>query len=452
MNYPTKLPTFGALAALGILLTPAPAATIADPIPTKIPHGPIRVELKPVAEGLVAPNLLIPAPGDTTRLFIVDQNGQVRLMQNGKLVEAPFLDVANDLVDINRNYDERGLLGLAFDPGFADASSPGYRRLFTYTSEKVKGEATFRIPFANSLDHHSVVASWKVDPSNPNKVDPASRMELMRIDQPQMNHNGGMMAFGPDGFLYIALGDGGGANDNDKNGHNPELGNAQDMTLVHGKFLRIDVNGKDSVNGKYGVPSDNPFVNGGGVKEIFASGFRNPWRFSFDGAKIVAADVGQNKIEEVVYVEKGKNYGWRLKEGTFRFDPKDGSISTNMEGLPKDLAEPVLQYDHDEGISITGGFVYRGKAIPELAGKYVFADYSKNFSQPQGRLFYGDLSTGETREFILAPEDKPLGLFVKGFGQDADGELYVMASTIFGVNGTSGVALKILPAAGTTSR
>jgi glucose/arabinose dehydrogenase len=278
----------------------------------------------------------------------------------------------------------------------------------------------------------------------------SSRVELMRIDQPQMNHNGGMMQFGPDGLLYIGLGDGGGANDNDKNGHNPELGNAQDMSLVLGKFLRIDVNGTNSKNGKYGIPSDNPFMTGDTPKEIYAVGFRNPWRFAFDGKDLVVADVGQRMLEEIDIVEKGKNYGWRIKEGTLAFNPADGNVTEYKEhsGSSPKFADPVAQYDHDEGISITGGFVYRGKAIPELVGKYVFADYSTNFSMPKGRLFYADLASGEIREFILAPDDKPLGLFVKGFGYDADGELYVMASTSHGLGSPAGSVLKIAPAMG----
>ena len=424
---------------------------VANPIEAKIPHGPLRIELQPVAQNLVAPNLLIPAPGNDNRLFIVGQSGRIRILQDGKLLEQPFLDVSKQMVKLNEPYDERGLLGLAFDPGFADPQSPGFRRLFTYTSEPVSGKATFPLPIAKTLDHHSVLASWKVDANDPNRVDPSSRVELMRIDQPQMNHNGGMLQFGPDGYLYIGLGDGGGANDSNENGHNPKIGNAQDMSLVLGKILRIDVNGKDSANGQYGIPKDNPFLTGETPKEIYAVGFRNPWRFSFDGNEFIVADVGQNKIEEVDRVEKGKNYGWRYKEGTFKFNPADGSISKDLSGLPADLVDPILQYDHDEGISVTGGFVYRGKAIPELVGKYVFADYSKSFALPQGRLFYADLAKGEIREFVLGTEDQPLGMFVKGFGVDREGEIYVLASKVPGLTGTTGVALKIVPGTKTTA-
>jgi glucose/arabinose dehydrogenase len=204
-------------------------------------------------------------------------------------------------------------------------------------------------------------------------VDPASRKELLRIDKPQFNHNGGMIAFGPDGFLYIGVGDGGAGNDLGP-GHNPEIGNGQDKNVVLGKILRIDVNGTNAKNGAYGIPQDNPFAAGGGVPEIYALGLRNPWRFSFDGATLLAADVGQNKVEMVHRVERGGNYGWRLKEGAFKFS-KTGMVEKADGTLPAGLTDPVLQYDHDEGTSITGGYVYRGKALPELAGQYVFADY-----------------------------------------------------------------------------
>ncbi|RYD71520.1 MAG: CHRD domain-containing protein, partial [Verrucomicrobiaceae bacterium] len=280
--------------ALATSAVSAPPGGIANPIEEKIPHGPLRVGLQSVAQNLIAPNLLIPAPGTDGRLFIVDQAGSITILQEGKLLEKPFLDVSKQLAELNKNYDERGLLGLAFDPGFSDPKSPGFGRLFTYTSEPVKGQGAFTIPTAKTLDHQSVVASWKVDANNPDQVEPASRIELMRIDQPQMNHNGGMMQFGPDGYLYIGLGDGGGANDSNQNGHNPKIGNAQDMNVVHGKILRIDVNGKNAENGRYGIPSDNPFISGEGLKEIYAVGFRNPWRFSFDGNQLVVADVGQN--------------------------------------------------------------------------------------------------------------------------------------------------------------
>lgn len=437
-----------ALASLLALATSAEAQQpplILNPIETPIPKGPLQVELETIATGLTAPVLLVPAPDKSDRLFVVDQAGQIRIIQGGKLLPEPFLDVTDRLAKLNKDFDERGLLGLAFDPGFNDEKSPGYRRLFTYVSEKLdeSAKSDFRDPFlkeGEKPNHQTVIASWKVSAADPNRVDPASRAEILRLDQPQFNHNGGMIDFGPDGFLYIGLGDGGGANDVGP-GHNPETGNAQDPNILLGKMLRIDVNGKDSANGKYGIPKDNPFAGGGGQKEIFATGLRNPYRFGFDGETLWVGDVGQNRLEWVHRVERGKNYGWRLKEGTFKF-LKTGLIEKETTGLPGGLVDPVLQYDHDEGTSVIGGYVYRGKKRPDLVGKYVFGDY-KSPKQPIGRLFYGDLSTGEIREFKIGQDDRDLGFLLKGMGRDNDGEIYALGSTNIGPAGTTGVVVKI---------
>ena len=430
----------------GFTLTALVATSFAQgPIPTPIAKGTVTIQLQPVATGLVAPNLLISAPDGGNRQFIVDQPGQVRLIENGVLQPTPFLDTSSRLTPLGANYDERGLLGLAFDPGFAIPTSPGFRRLFTYTSEPVSGTADLTDPFATTLNHHSVIASWRVSPTNPNAVDPATRQEILRIDQPQSNHNGGHIEFGPDNHLYIALGDGGGANDNNANGHNPTIGNGQDNNIALGKILRIDISGTNSANGRYGIPSDNPFAAGGGVREIYASGFRNPYRFSFNGNNLLVADVGQNNIEELDLVTRGGNYGWRYKEGTFKFNPADGTVSSDLTGVPAGLTDPVFQYDHDEGITIIGGYVYRGGLLPDLAGKYVFGDFSRGFTTPNGRLFYADLATAEIRELRIGANDNPLGLFVKGMGVDQNGEIYVLASTALGPSGTTGVVLKIVP-------
>jgi glucose/arabinose dehydrogenase len=423
-----------------------------NPIPAVIPHGPVRVDLRTVASNLVAPNLLISSPDGTGRRFIVDQPGQIWIVKDNKVLPTPFLDVASRLVPLMTGFDERGLLGLAFDPGFNNPQSPGHRRIFTYSSEPVSGTADLADPYiTTTINCHGVVASWKVSEADPDVVDPATRVEILRIDKPQFNHNGGTVDFGPDGLLYIGFGDGGGANDNNPNGHNPTIGNGQDVNIALGKMIRIDVNGTDSANGKYGIPPTNPFAAGGGVREIFAIGLRNPFRFSFDGNDLLVADVGQNDIEELDRVELGKNYGWRLKEGTFKFNT-DGTVSDDLTWLPPGLTDPILQYDHDEGISIIGGYVYRGNAIPELQGKYVFGDFSKAFVPPSGRLFYADLATGEIREFILGSNDAPLGLYIKGMGIDADGEIYVAASVVLGPTKNpqgiaTGVVLKLVPPA-----
>lgn len=440
-------------------------AQLADPIPGSIAKG-LAIDLQPIATGLTAPNHMTHAGDGTDRLFVVDQSGQIELIKNGVLQPTPFLDVSSRLVSLGvfgthdeGDFDERGLLGLAFHPGFSNPNSPGFGKLYTYTSEPVNGPATFTTseppPNGSSFNCQNVVAEWTIDPNNPDLADVSSRRELFRIDKPQFNHNAGMLNFGPDGYLYISTGDGGGADDSDGEpfiggntwGHG--TGNGQNIDVALGKILRVDVNGSNSANGAYGIPADNPFVGTAGLDEIYAYGFRNPFRFNFaPNGQLIAADVGQNDVEEVDIVTKGGNYGWNLKEGTFRFDSNGaaaGFVTDDLTGLPPGLIDPVAQYDHDEGISAIGGFVYDGTAIPELIGKYVFGDFSTSFSGPLGRLFYADLDTGEIKEFTLAGGDPPLGLFVKGFGQDAEGELYLLAGTNLGPFGQDGMVLKIVP-------
>jgi len=432
------------------------------PFVQTIEKGTLTVELETIASGLAAPLHLEPAADGTDRLFVVDQPGRVRIIQGGLLLPTPFLDVTARIVsplgflgtyDVN-DFDERGLLGIALHPGFADPAAAGYQKLYTYTSEPNDVSPDFTTdPAPAIIDNHSVIAEWTVDSVDPNAVDTATRRELMRIDQPQFNHDGGMLAFGHDGYLYISLGDGGAGNDVG-DGHGT-TGNGQNKDTVHGSILRIDPldpaatplsPNPVSVNGAYRIPADNPFVGVPGVDEIYAYGFRNPYRFSFDSAtgKLIVGDVGQDHVEEIDIVQKGGNYGWNLKEGAFRFDPNNGNVSNDLTGLPANLLDPVAEYDHDDGTSIIGGYIYRGTAIPELAGKYVFGDFSRGFFIPEGRVFYADLDTGEISEFTIGLDDLPLGLFMKGLGQDAAGELYLLASPNLGPYGTDGVVLKIV--------
>jgi glucose/arabinose dehydrogenase len=430
------------------------------PIAERIAPSSVAVNLEVVASGLMAPVALVPDPAVTERLYVVDQAGLVRVIDQGQLLQEPFLDVRNLLVqplgflgtfDVN-DFDERGFLGLAFHPDFTDPTRPGYRRLYTYTSEPVAGLADFTVelPPDITMNHQSVVREWQLDPVS-GAVNPTSSRVLLRIDEPQFNHNAGHITFGPDGYLYIALGDGGGANDTSP-GHGT-TGNGQNINVILGKLVRIDPLepaqtpaslDAPSANGAYRVPLDNPFVGIDGVDEIYAYGFRNPYRFSFDALSgaLIVADVGQGLIEEIDIVNKGGNYGWNRKEGSFKFDPAGVEL-----GLPLDdpaLIDPVAEYDHDDGISVIGGHTYYGSEVPELWGRYICGDFSRGFRLPEGRLLVADLFTGEIQELLIGAARSPLGLYVKGIGQDRDGEIYVLASTALGPYGDTGVVLKIV--------
>ncbi|MGE5294173.1 MAG: PQQ-dependent sugar dehydrogenase [Solirubrobacterales bacterium] len=428
------------------------------PIAERIGKSSISVDVQTVASGLTAPVALVPDPGQVGRLMVVDQAGLIRVIEDGQLRAEPFLDVRDRLVQPlgilgkfdETDYDERGLLGFAFHPDVAKDGKPGFGRVYTYTSEPVQGPADFTVEGVAPMNHQSVVTEWQLT-ADRSRVDPASARVILRIDEPQFNHNGGDLVFGPDGYLYIGLGDGGGANDTDA-GHGT-IGNGQNTNVVLGKLLRIDPlppeltpTSRDAVsaNGAYRVPWDNYFVGIDGIDEIYAYGFRNPFRFSFDmlSGMLIVADVGQDHVEEINIVRKGGNYGWRLKEGTFLFDPTGAAV-----GLPLDdpnLIDPIAQYDHDDGLSIIGGYMYHGRLVPDLRSLYVFADFSRGFETPDGRLLVSDLLSGKIEELLIGAEQKPLNLFVKGMGQDLDGEVYILGSTALGPYGTTGVVLKIV--------
>ncbi len=433
---------------------------ITDPFPDPIAPSDTAVDLKLIAEGLTTPVWLtaIPgAPGDRTgRLFVVDQPGQVYLIEEGKLSERPVLDVAGRMVALMEGFDERGLLGFTFHPGFADPVSPGHLKVYTYTSEPVPPEgADVRVDYrqpGGKVDHHSVVAEWKFASTTARTIDPATRREVLRFEQPAFNHDGGALIFGPDGMLYIGIGDGGSSHDRGE-GHSPQ-GNGQDLTNILGTVVRIDPLGRSGrkVAGRFSVPSDNPFVgHDKALDVIWAYGMRNPYRMSFDErGRLIAADVGQNMIEEVNIIERGGNYGWRIKEGSFYFSAREGSAgqiyAEPIDGpVPDDLIDPVVEYDHDEGVSITGGFVYRGKAIPSLRGQYVFGDWRIRDQTGRGRLFHADLDTGEIRELFRAGGE-PIGEFITGFGEDGDGEIYMLSTDEPGPKGRTGKVYRIVPA------
>ncbi|HZJ09047.1 MAG TPA: PQQ-dependent sugar dehydrogenase [Trueperaceae bacterium] len=410
-----------------------------------------NLTLELVAEGFVSPVALLAAPGDD-RLFVVDRPGQViALDQDGQRAEEPFLDIADRIVELDPGYDERGLLGFAFHPDFAENG-----RAFAYYSAPLREEAP------EGWNHTAVLSEFTLAEDG-SGLDPDSERILLEIDQPQMNHNGGQVLFGHDGYLYLGLGDGGGANDVDE-GH-PPLGNGQDVTTLKGSVLRLDVDVEEG----YGIPDDNPFA--GGIElpddyewsgdearaEIYLWGLRNPYRFSVDretGALLIP-DVGQNLWEEVNHVTEPGNLGWNQREGAFGFDP-DMPEAIMEEGpttgpLGNTLVEPVLTYAHpgvaegldieERGISVSGGYVYRGSAIPELVGYYVFGDWSQSFNSPGGKLFVA--STEETGgwEFVL---DRQLDEFVLAFGEDDNGELYVLTTLEAGPSGETGKVYRIV--------
>ena len=472
-----------AVAAAALCAVSGAAHAQADVLPS-IPKGDIAVQLRTIASGLSAPDYATFAPGDPSRLYVVEQNGLLRVIENGSLLATPAADlralVAPPLVPTNAN-DERGFLGLAFHPDFNKVGSAGFGTLYTYHSEALGTGATFAAPNGAVQNYKNVVAEWKM---NNGVVDPNSRREVISFGKNAGNHNGGTIAFGSDRYLYLGVGDGGNANDVGPS-HLEPGGNSQNLSTPLGKMLRFDplnptltVGSADalSANGQYRIPVTNPFQAAGQVRETFALGLRNPYRFAFDRTDLgghgdlILADVGQNNIEEINRIVIGGNYGWAVKEGTYLFNRTDpdgagpltaGSLNGNSPGTPG-LIDPItgtlgtLQYDHQDGISITGGFVYRGDDIPDLYGKYVFGDLAiRGGPRVDGRLFYADLVTGEIKEFLLpqfASGQLPNGLTVHGFGEDATGELYALV-TNSPANGTGGLVYQLaaVPEPGTTA-
>ena len=498
--------TVAAAAVTLAVVNPSSAAVVQppaldDPIPALISFDRAQVQLKPVASGFASPVAAAVVPGHEHSLFVADQTGQIWDVSVDGHGQRLFADLSSRLVKLGLfgiAYDERGLLGLAFDPKFSENG-----RFYTYTSEPAAGPADFTTPNASGLPgdlggaaavpyvvngvqvdaggyHQSVVSEWRV--KNPKaetlSVAGASRRELFRIDEPEFNHNGGALAFGPDGDLYISVGDGGQADDLAR-GHVPG-GNGQNLSPgnVLGKILRIDPHGTNSRNGHYGIPASNPRT--GGEREIFAYGFRNPFRMSFDSRSgaLYVGDVGQADVEEVDVVTPGKNYGWPVKEGTFLFanrdtcapprGPESGCAYQDSPGTPAGLTDPIAEYDHiDSGsqvetrVAVIGGYVYHGSEVGALKGRYVFGDYSGEIGTPvAGHLFTLDAKNKvveiKVPSRLAADGSSALGIAVLGFAQDSHGELYVLANgsgTLANpgsttVPGTSGQVLKLVPAKG----
>ena len=406
--------------------------------------------LKQIADGFTSPLNLLTLDDGSGRLLIGDQVGIIQVLsKDGTPAEKPFLNLRSKIVKLPQAFDERGLLGIALHPKFREN-----KKLYIFYSAPLHADAPTNY---NCTSH---LSEFKM--KNADEVDLASERLLLPIDKPQMNHNGGRIAFGPDGYLYIAVGDGGSANDMDV-GHSPQ-GNGQDTTKLKGKILRIDVDH----GSPYAIPSDNPFADGkDGKPEIFAYGLRNPWGISFDrGGKheLFAADVGQNRWEEINIIVKGGNYGWRLREGFVCFDPKKPNNppadcpKVGADGKP--LIDPIIAYKNftgwgkdpeARGISVTGGYVYRGKAIPQLEGKYIFADWSKNWGKPQGSMFVATRPDSPGEKWKMEPLDlasHPGGNvpeYIAAMGEDAEGELYLLTNNKNAVTGRTGKAFKLVP-------
>lgn len=360
--------------------SPPPSAPLPPVVAPEAASGPLpAVQLQMVAQGFNRPLALVPLPDDTGRLLVVEQPGVIRVLVNGQVSETPFLDIRDR---VNSRSNEQGLLGLALHPQFARNG------LF----------------FVNYIDAQggTVIARFALAVGDPTRADPASEQIILQVEQPYANHNGGGLAFGPDGYLYIGLGDGGSRND--------PLDAGQRLDTLLGKFLRLDV----SAAMPYAIPTDNPFVNVAGARpEIWAYGIRNPWGFAFDPltGDLWFADVGQNQREEINRQPAGQaglNYGWRYFEGDQAYLGQPPAGQT--------FVPPVAAYGRDEGCSVTGGLLYRGAAIPALFGRYLFSDYCT------GTLWaLTPGNQGWTRDTLLAT-----GVRVSALGVDAAGQVYVL--------------------------
>lgn len=371
----------------GCSAIPADGGTLPPPPP---PPPAISLALQPVVTGLSFPLYLTSPPGDP-RLFVVEKGGRIRIIANGQVVVPPYLDVSAKV----SAGSEQGLLGLAFHPRYATNG------VFVINYTETGGDTR--------------VATYRVT-ANPDVADPASEQIVLAIAQPFSNHNGGHVAFGPDGMLYVASGDGGSGGD--------PLGNGQDLGDLLGSLLRIDI--RD--DGTMRVPADNPFAGQAGARsELWDSGLRNPWRFAFDRANgdLYIGDVGQNEREEINVAQatagsgRGANYGWAIYEGTRCFGAPAACTASAL--LSATVVMPVLEYNHTEGCSVTGGYVYRGAAISALRGTYFYSDFCSGWVR-SFRLVGGQVR--EPREWTTL---KPGGN-VPSFGEDAAGELYILTS------------------------
>ncbi|WP_231188827.1 PQQ-dependent sugar dehydrogenase [Haladaptatus sp. DYF46] len=442
-----------------------------------------RVGVQKVAGGMTAPTDFAVASEQKNRQFVTDQTGEIWVIGPNGRQKKPFLDVSDRMVtlgkfagtyaDPNQSYDERGLLGLEFHPDFQNN-----RKFYVHYSAPRTNE------MPKNWDHIEVVSEFKAT-KDLSSGDPNSERKLLQIEKPQYNHDGGPMAFGPDGHLYVPMGDGGGAND-DMYGHVSDWyqqnkgGNGQDVSQnLLGNILRIDVDSRQG--GKpYGIPNDNPLVDKKGRDEIYAWGFRNPFGISFDSQNnLFVADAGQNLYEEADIVKKGGNYGWNVKEGTHCFSTKSATSPPKQcpSGTPKSVRggepfqNPILEFPHtyentSVGITIVGGHRYENSTISGLQGKYVYGVWTEDpaRAKPAGRLLTAtppqNIGKNQTKNLSPSKDEIPrqslwkmeelqvdgqFNYFVRMFGRDSNGELYVLANKRGAPEGNTGVVLKLVP-------
>jgi glucose/arabinose dehydrogenase/plastocyanin len=440
MRSPLFIVALPGLFVMTMLLAGCPTT----PIPTGLTLG-----LSLVADGLTHPVGMATPNDGTGRIFIVDQIGSVMIIDaDGMLLDTPFLDITDRMVNLQPSYDERGLLSMAFHPDYANNG----RFFVFYNSPLEAGDP-------QDFDSRTTVSEFLVSPGNPNEADPASETILLEVPNPQFNHNGGQLAFGPDGFLYVSIGDGGSANDVGT-GHTPGLGNGQDTTTLLGKLLRYDAD----TPGELTVPPSNPFTADSSILDpIYAYGLRNPWRFSFDMGgeqRLFAADAGQDLYEEVDIIVSGGNYGWNIKEGTHCFDPDNPTSpptqcdESGAGGEP--LLDPIIEYSHLNRLgqtvytSVVGGYIYRGSEIPGLIGRYIFGDFSSSFNTPDGSIFVAEESESGEWDLVEAGVEDQIGgrlnRFLFGLGQDTEGEIYLLTATNLGPTGSTGQVFKVTSA------
>ena len=383
MIQPTSQATRIAAVALAALFLASCGGGGSSPSPSSSGPPPM-LALDLIAAGFSSPLDLEQPDDGSGRLFVVEQGGKIRILQNGTIASQPFLDIGSKIT----TGGEMGLLGVTFHPNFASS-----RKFYVNYVRNPSGQI------------QSVIAEYTVPAATPNQTDVTSERILLTVDQIGnfSNHKAGQLAFGADGFLYFGLGDGGSGGD--------PFGHGQSKQTLLGKLLRIDV---DHPSGglPYGIPTDNPFATSGGLPEIYAYGFRNPWRFSFDRPteRLFLADVGQDAFEEVDIVEKGGNYGWNIMEAGHCYSPVTGC---NMTGLTL----PITEYSHSEGNAVIGGYVYHGTSITNLQNTYIFGDLGT------GKVWgLQETSPGNWTRTLLATTGKT----ISSFGQDQSGELYLV--------------------------